>query len=237
MYNIDLNLYKTFYVVAKHNNFTKASESLCISQPAVTQAIKKLEKQLNVELFKRTSQGITLTKAGELVYYYSEHLCNLVESNVNLISQINLLKESKGDTIEEKLTDLLANYSYTVEINTAKFRTKSEVDFEAIEWDELGFPTKYKNRITGEIKDVIDENSFLPTQHYSNLTVPGGTNGSYREQNFETPLIKVPKSHAQFNTENTIGFNRNDDRQVYTEKDINSLLEIMQKSGILEVKC
>lgn len=94
MYNIDLNLYKTFYYVAKYNNFTKASEKLCISQPAVTQAIKKLEEQLNVELFKRTSNGIVLTQAGELVYYYSEHICNLAESNINLISQINSLKES-----------------------------------------------------------------------------------------------------------------------------------------------
>lgn len=95
MYNIDLNLYKIFYFVAKYNNFTKASEKLCISQPAVTQAIKKLEEQLNVELFKRTTQGITLTKAGELVYYYSEHICNLAQSNINLISQINTLKESE----------------------------------------------------------------------------------------------------------------------------------------------
>lgn len=94
MHNIDLNLYKTFYYVAKFNNFTKASETLCISQPAVTQAIKRLEEQLNVELFKRTSNGIVLTKAGELVYYYSEHICNLTESNINLISQINSLKES-----------------------------------------------------------------------------------------------------------------------------------------------
>lgn len=94
MYNIDLNLYKTFYYVAKYNNFTKASEKLCISQPAVTQAVKKLEEQLNVELFKRTSKGIVLMQAGELVYYYSEHICNLAESNINLISQINSLKES-----------------------------------------------------------------------------------------------------------------------------------------------
>lgn len=94
MYNIDLNLYKTFYIVAKCNSFTKASEELCISQPAVTQAIKKLEEQLNVELFKRTKNGIVLTKAGELVYYYSEHICNFAESNINLLSQINSLKES-----------------------------------------------------------------------------------------------------------------------------------------------
>jgi hypothetical protein len=83
--------------------------------------------------------------------------------------QLELLKNSDGNTIEEKLTNLIANYSYIVEINTSKFRSKSELDFEAIEWDEMGFPIKYKNKITGEIKDKVEENNFTPTQHYSNL--------------------------------------------------------------------
>lgn len=93
MYNVDLNLYKTFYIVAKCNNFTKASEELCISQPAVTQAVKKLEDQLNVELFQRSNKGINLTEVGELVYYYAEHLVNLAKSNENLISQIKASQE------------------------------------------------------------------------------------------------------------------------------------------------
>ncbi len=48
MYNIDLNLYKTFYFVAKYNNFTKTSEKLCISQQkqidAMKEAVKKIER-------------------------------------------------------------------------------------------------------------------------------------------------------------------------------------------------
>ena len=94
MNNIDLNLYKTFYTVVKYSSFTKASEKLYISQPAVTQAIKKLEEHLNVELFKRTAKGISLTSAGEIVFYYSEHLCNLAEANINLISKIKSVEDS-----------------------------------------------------------------------------------------------------------------------------------------------
>ena len=89
MNNIDLNLYKTFFVVANCNSFTKAAELLYISQPAVTQAIKKLEEQLNTELFSSTSTGIHLTTAGKIVYYYAEHLCELLEANVNLLKKIN----------------------------------------------------------------------------------------------------------------------------------------------------
>ena len=40
--NIDLELYKFFYAVAKNKNMTKASEELHISQPAISQSIKKL---------------------------------------------------------------------------------------------------------------------------------------------------------------------------------------------------
>lgn len=48
--NINLEFYKVFYVVAKYLNITKASEVLFVSQPAVTQTIKKLEEQLRWEI-------------------------------------------------------------------------------------------------------------------------------------------------------------------------------------------
>ena len=51
--NIDLNLYRIFYVVAKKGNITKAAEELFISQPAVTQAIHSLESQIGAPLFIR----------------------------------------------------------------------------------------------------------------------------------------------------------------------------------------
>ena len=86
--NIDLNSYKTFYLVAKYKSFTKASQELFVSQPAVTQTIKKLEEQLNIELFKRLSNGaITLTAAGEIVYYYAEKIFNLAIANKIIVEK------------------------------------------------------------------------------------------------------------------------------------------------------
>lgn len=84
--NVDLNMYKTFYLVAKYRSFTKASQELLISQPAVTQTIKKLEDQLNIELFNRSANGkITLTAAGEVVYYYAEKIYNLAVANNTIL--------------------------------------------------------------------------------------------------------------------------------------------------------
>lgn len=95
--NIDLNAYKTFYLVAKYKSFTKASQELFISQPAVTQTIKKLEDQLNIKLFNRLSNGtITLTAAGEVVYYYAEKIFNLAVANKNVIEQA---KDASFDVI------------------------------------------------------------------------------------------------------------------------------------------
>lgn len=78
----------------------------------------------------------------------------------------------------------------------------------------------------------------IPTQYYSDLTVPGGTNGSYIEANIETPLITPSiKGHSQFSTDTSIGWYRMDEKQQYQEKDIENLIEIMKKNGILEVNC
>ena len=74
--NIDFNSYKTFYVVAKCKSFSKASEELNISQPAVSIAIKKMEDNLDVTLFKRDKKGIELTETGKQLLFYVESIIN-----------------------------------------------------------------------------------------------------------------------------------------------------------------
>ena len=50
--------------VAKHKNFTRAAEELCLSQPSLSQQIIKLEDTLGVSLFERNTRNVTLTSAG-----------------------------------------------------------------------------------------------------------------------------------------------------------------------------
>lgn len=134
-----------------------------------------------------------------------------------ILTELQIPKEQKQIILdknitnrEEIITSLLANNSFVIEVNTA-------------------------TRLGTTIENPFTHDTPENTEYYSNLTVPGGTN--YIEQNFETPLIKVPKSHAQFNTENTIGFSRSDDRNTYTENDIEALLKTMENSGVLKIKC
>ncbi|EKQ52824.1 MULTISPECIES: LysR family transcriptional regulator [unclassified Clostridium] len=58
----------TFLTVCEYMNFTKASEVLCITQPAVSQHIKYLEKTYEIKLFEYEGKKIRLTKAGEILY-------------------------------------------------------------------------------------------------------------------------------------------------------------------------
>ena len=87
--NIDFNSYKVFYFVAKCKSFSKASEKLFISQPAVSISIKKLEEQLNVTLFKRNQKGIQLTEVGKQLLFYVESIINILNTAEKRIKKDN----------------------------------------------------------------------------------------------------------------------------------------------------
>ena len=65
-----MEAYKIFYYVAMYGGITSAAEKLCISQPAVSQAVKQMEKNFGVPLFIRTPKGTKLTTEGEVLYQY-----------------------------------------------------------------------------------------------------------------------------------------------------------------------
>lgn len=77
--NINLNLYKTFYDVAKNGSISKAAQYSYTSQPAISKSIKKLEEELEVQLFYRNLNGVELTEKGkELLYYVEKSYNNLL---------------------------------------------------------------------------------------------------------------------------------------------------------------
>ena len=81
--NIDLELYRVFYVVAKNKHMTKASEELHISQPAISQSIKKLEDGLGGTLFLRSNKGMELTEEGKMFYEYVKGALELINNAEN----------------------------------------------------------------------------------------------------------------------------------------------------------
>lgn len=81
--NINLNLYKYFYEVAKYNSYTKAAESLLISQPSLSYSIKVLETQLEKKLFIRENNKIKLTKDGEELFDMIDKIIKEYSSDTN----------------------------------------------------------------------------------------------------------------------------------------------------------
>ncbi|MBK1895868.1 LysR family transcriptional regulator [Chryseobacterium paridis] len=88
---------KVFHTVASRLSFTKASEELNISQPAVTKHIKEIENQLNTKLFDRKGTSIQLTRSGVILYEYAEKIRNIYRDLEFEIHQLN--SEHKGKLI------------------------------------------------------------------------------------------------------------------------------------------
>ena len=90
MENINFELYKVFYYVAKNKNLSKAANELFISQPAVTQSIKKLEEEIGYKLFYRTKSGMNLTNDGEILYeFLKKPIEALTNGKKHLIDEVS----------------------------------------------------------------------------------------------------------------------------------------------------
>lgn len=63
-----LRALKSFVAAAKYQNFTRAAESLCVTQAAISRQIHELEGVLGVDLFVRTGRSIELTQAGQMLF-------------------------------------------------------------------------------------------------------------------------------------------------------------------------
>ena len=86
----ELSSMKAFVTLAESSSFNNAAKLLNITQPALTRRIKKMEEDLHIQLFERTTRKVTLTKAGrmllpearELIKKFDETLFNIRDMNI-----------------------------------------------------------------------------------------------------------------------------------------------------------
>ena len=79
---------QVFHTVARLLSFTKAAESLHMTQPAVTFQVRQLEEYFNTRLFDRTHNRISLTEAGKRVYEYADRIFELYAEMENAVRDI-----------------------------------------------------------------------------------------------------------------------------------------------------
>lgn len=106
----------TLLKVYETGNYTRAAEKLSLTQPAVSQHIKQLERELNVTLFDRTGSKIRPTPEGQLVIQYAERVASLYEtllqSLVDRRHTIDRLRVGVTHTSESNLvSEVLAKYT------------------------------------------------------------------------------------------------------------------------------
>src|SRR5882724_6325707 len=77
MTNIPTDLLRTLVAVVDLRSFTKAAQSLGVTQPAVSAQIKRLQGMLGADLLDKSAPGVSLTSSGELVVNYARRLLSI----------------------------------------------------------------------------------------------------------------------------------------------------------------
>ena len=98
---------KVFYSVAKNLSFTKASQELFVSQPAITKHIRELESLYGVRLFDRQGNKISLTGAGELLL---EHCERILAEYRKLEYDMHLLQQEYAGQLRLGASTTIAQY-------------------------------------------------------------------------------------------------------------------------------
>lgn len=92
---MDIRHLEYFMEVARYCSFTKAAQTLYISQPAISKAIKSIEDEFGIILFDRSGKRVVLTDAGKILYKQAK---GIVKSFQNISTEINdLMNLEKGN--------------------------------------------------------------------------------------------------------------------------------------------
>lgn len=90
-YRLDWNLLRTYTVIVRCDSLSRASEELCLTQPAVSNALRRLEEQVGYKLIRRGGSAFDVTTEGRILYAES----------MEILAQINRMTERLSDTHKE----------------------------------------------------------------------------------------------------------------------------------------
>ncbi|HEC58965.1 hypothetical protein LCGC14_0655560 [marine sediment metagenome] len=116
---MNLNHLRHFYFVAKEGSFSLASETLCVSQPAVSKSVRELEKYFEVSLLSRSTKrrNMRLTHEGRRLFEYARSLFAIERT---AIDDMQALRELHDGVLRLGATPTVANYWLAPYINNFK---------------------------------------------------------------------------------------------------------------------
>ena len=92
---MDLSALKIFLAVAQERSFSRAAAKVHRTQPAVSQAVRRLELELGEQLFDRSSKTGTLTEAGRMLQNYGQRLVRLAEETESAVRELRDLRRGR----------------------------------------------------------------------------------------------------------------------------------------------
>ena len=175
--DINYELYKVFYYVATTLSFSEASKQLFISQSAVSQSIKALEKKLNQTLFIRSTKRVQLTPEGEILLRHVEPAINLIKRGENQLVD----SASTGGQIRIGASDTICRYflvpylerfhkefpsahikvTNQTSVNCVELLESGQVDLIVINYPNSHLSNLYSIKKIGKFKDIfVASNAF-----------------------------------------------------------------------------
>jgi len=160
---MNLNQLKIFYLAAKHGSLSAAAEVLCITQPAVTKGIQRLQDHYEIKLFNRFGKKMALTDAGEVLFGIAEaifELENQAEESLRDFQQrkrgfIRILSsESFGSYYLPFIIDRFCRSNPKIRISVELLPTELIVEKTAALANDIGFisyPVAHAKLVSREI--------------------------------------------------------------------------------------
>ena len=179
--NFDFNKYRAFYAVAECKSFSKATELLHVSQPAISRAVKELEEQLETKLFIRENKNVKLTENGQKLMGYVQNAFNNIimaeralsendkeltgEVRIGIYSHISLFMLPK---LIKEFTNIYPKVSFNI-FTCSTFEGKEKLKNKEVDFIILQYPIfieegNYTEEIICEL-----ENCFFSSKKYYDL--------------------------------------------------------------------
>ena len=206
--DINYELYKVFYHVAATLSFSEASKQLFISQSAVSQSIKVLEKKLNQTLFIRSTKKVQLTPEGEILLKHVEPAINLIQKGENQLLEANTLN---GGQLRIGASDTICRYylipylnrfhkaypnvhikvTNQTSIECAYLLEYGQVDFIITNYPNSGLSNSQNVRVINEFHDV-----FVANQEY--FPLKGETVSLQKLQTYPILMLDRKSTTSEF---------------------------------------
>ena len=169
-FDVNLNLYRSFYYVAKHGGFTKASKHANISQSSLSSNVKNLEEQLNKKLFNREKSDVSLTNYGKDLFLRLEEIKTILDDElINNELKIGSTRFIADNYLSDSVTEFKSKNSNA----KLSFVFANATDmFQMLKKDELDLVVcrhpmffKFENHIKVE-KTADAENVFVCSEKF-----------------------------------------------------------------------